>query len=329
MADRYIALQNWLKTSCHIPAFTIASASADASFRRYFRITLPDGATRIVMDAPPDKENCAAFILLADKLAAAGVHTPALYHQDLDNGFLLLEDLGETLMLDQLSEQTVERLYADALSALMTMQSCAPTDDLPEYDEKLLRQEMILFQDWLLDKHLAVTLSEEQQTMLCGVFDLLVESALVQPQVFVHRDYHSRNLLPTPSHSPGVIDFQDAVKGPITYDLVSLLRDCYVSWPAALVDHLAMGYFELCVHSGVLREQHEQNFLYWFDLMGVQRHLKASGIFARLNHRDDKPGYLKDIPRTLSYIVQVAERREAIKPLADLIRDQVLPKLTD
>lgn len=327
MPERLQQLESWLSDACEMTGFTIEPASGDASFRRYFRVTRADGSTQIVMDAPPDKEDSAPFLRVAGMLADIGLHAPRVYQQDLEAGFLLLEDLGDQVYLDRLNDQSVGRLYGDALSALAVLQACGPTKDLPEYDRKLLMAEMQLFSDWLLGEHLSIHLSEIEQAQLETSFRLLAEAALEQPRVFVHRDYHSRNLTVTPVHSPGILDFQDAVHGPVTYDLVSLLRDCYIQWPASQIDHWVMGYFELCVQSGVLGPESEHNFLRWFDLMGVQRHLKASGIFARLNHRDGKSGYLADIPRTLGYIVQVAERRSEMKFLSDLIARRVLPAL--
>ena len=327
MPQRMSKLENWLRQSCKISDFTLKPASGDASFRRYFRLQLADGSTRIVMDAPPEKENCQPFLRIEQRLRAAGVHVPAVFAQDLEQGFLLLEDLGDELYLDVLAEATVERLYGDALSTLMVMQACVDTSGLPVYDDELLQREMSLFRDWLLLQHLRITLTDAEEQMLAQAFQLLSRSALEQPGVFVHRDYHSRNLLPGVAPVPGVIDFQDAVSGPITYDLVSLLRDCYISWPQRQVDEWAMGYFQLCVQSGLLRDEHEEHFVRWFDLMGVQRHLKAAGIFARLNHRDGKPGYLQDIPRTLGYISQVGERQPDIQQLAGFIQEKVLPAL--
>ena len=327
MPQRVSMLENWLHQSCKLSNFTLKPASGDASFRRYFRLQLPNGDTRIVMDAPPDKEDCQPFVDIEQRLRAVGVHVPAIYARDLTQGFLLLEDLGNSLYLDVLSEASVERLYGDALSTLMTMQACVDATGLPVYDNALLQNEMSLFRDWLLRRHLQFTLTEDEERMLDQAFQLLSGSALEQPRVFVHRDYHSRNLLPGVVPVPGVIDFQDAVSGPITYDLVSLLRDCYISWPQRLVDEWAMGYFQLCVQSGLLRDEHEEHFLRWFDLMGVQRHLKAAGIFARLMHRDGKAGYLDDIPRTLGYIVQAGERQADLKQLAGFIGNKVLPAL--
>jgi aminoglycoside/choline kinase family phosphotransferase len=327
MPQRMSSLENWLHQSCKLSDFTLKPASGDASFRRYFRLQLTDGSTRIVMDAPPDKEDCQPFVQIEQRLRAMGVHVPAIYEWDQAQGFLLLEDLGDELYLDVLTEDTVDRLYGDALSTLMMMQACVDTAGLPDYDDELLLNEMSLFRDWLLHKHLGITLTDAEEQMLVQAFQRLSCSALEQPRVFVHRDYHSRNLLPGVAPVPGVIDFQDAVSGPITYDLVSLLRDCYISWPQELVDEWVMGYFQLCVQSGLMRDEHEERFLRWFDLMGVQRHLKAAGIFARLHHRDGKPGYMEDIPRTLGYIIQVGERQGDMQHLAAFIQEKILPAL--
>ncbi|WP_456374903.1 aminoglycoside phosphotransferase family protein [Thiolapillus sp.] len=327
MSDRRILLENWLNTECGLQGFSLEPASEDASFRSYLRLKAADGSSLVVMDAPPDKEDCAPFVDIGGRLLEAGVHAPRVYQQNLRQGFLLLEDLGRKNYLDVLNDETVERLYGDALAALMSMQACIDPTALPAYDRELLLKEMSLFRDWLLLRHLALDLNQEEEQMLARSFSLLAESALKQPQVFVHRDYHSRNLMAGLEHAPGVLDFQDAVRGPVTYDVVSLLRDCYVSWSPQQVDEWAWGYYQLAVQSGVMRDEDEGRFLSWFDLMGAQRHLKAAGIFARLNHRDGKPGYLADIPRTLGYIVEVAERREQLASLADFISRRVLPGL--
>jgi aminoglycoside/choline kinase family phosphotransferase len=267
-------------------------------------------------------------VAVAAQLAATGMHVPAILAQDLKQGFLLLEDLGSTHYLDVLDADSADRLYGDAMGALLSLQAGGPRDGLPPYDAALLQREMALFPDWLLERHLGLALDAAERAMLVESFALLTDNALAQPQVCVHRDYHSRNLLLPPSgQAPGVIDFQDAVIGPVTYDLVSLLKDCYIAWPQQRVDGWALGYFELAVQSGVLRAEHEDHFLRWFDLMGAQRHLKAAGIFARLNHRDGKPGYLNDIPRTLGYIVAAAARQPALHGLAELIDRRVLPAL--
>ncbi len=299
MPDRLEQLKRWLDNELEFSDYTLAPASSDASFRRYFRV-VHDGARFIIMDAPPEKEDSRPFIRVAKQLFDAGLNVPEVLDEDLDQGFLLLSDLGNTPYLGALNEASVERLYGDALGALAAIQTCA-CDGLPRYDRALLLREMELFREWLVEKHLGITPGDAQHALLDDAFDLLIENALAQPQVFVHRDYHSRNLMLIPRNNPGILDFQDAVYGPVTYDLVSLLRDCYIAWPRSRVEDWALGYLELALQTGILHEEHNDpvQFLRWFDLMGVQRHLKASGIFARLNHRDGKPGYLDDIPRTL------------------------------
>ena len=327
MNTRQTLLENWLQAHCGFTGFRLERASEDASFRRYWRLRLDDGSTRIVMDAPPEKEDCRPFLAVAERLSRAGVHAPAVHAHDLEQGFLLLEDLGDRSYLAVLDEENVERLYGDALGALMSMQACIDPQGLPVYDRALLLAEMELFREWLLEVHLGAALTGAENEMLDTSFSLLADNALVQPQVFVHRDYHSRNLMADVSPAPGVLDFQDAVAGPVTYDLVSLLRDCYLKWPRQRVREWAWGYFQLAVQSGVLREEHEEAFMGWFDRMGVQRHLKAAGIFARLYHRDHKSGYLGDIPRTLGYVAEVSAEYPELEPLAAFVAEKVLPAL--
>jgi hypothetical protein len=329
MPDRIKLLKQWLEDELEFGDYSLMPASSDASFRRYFRLT-HDGSSFIIMDAPPEKENTRAFVTVARLLLDAGVNVPEILQESPDLGFLLLSDLGSRLYLDDLNEMTVERLYGDAMAALAAIQACTPTNGvLPEYDHALLMREMALFRDWLVGTHLGIRLNEAQSALLERSFALLTENALGQPRVCVHRDYHSRNLMVTRRNSPGILDFQDAVIGPVTYDLVSLLRDCYIAWPPARVEAWALGYQELALQSGILREEHGDpvQFLRWFDLMGVQRHLKAAGIFARLNHRDGKPGYLNDVPRTLDYVVDVARRYGEIASLGEFIESEVLPRL--
>jgi len=325
--ERIEQLKRWLEDELALRDYTLTPASSDASFRRYFRV-LHNGASLIVMDAPPEQEDSRPFVAVAQRLLEAGLNVPEIIDQDLAQGFLLLSDLGCNLYLGELDAASVERLYGDALGALASIQVCE-CNDLPPYDHALLMREMELFREWLLGRHLGIDLDETHNDLLDAMFELLAGNALVQPQVFVHRDYHSRNLMVTPRNNPGILDFQDAVRGPITYDLVSLLKDCYIAWPRAQVEDWARGYQALALQSGLLREEHEdpQQFLRWFDLMGAQRHLKAAGIFARLNHRDGKPGYLGDIPRTLGYIADLAERYEDIAPLCGYINKYVLPCL--
>jgi len=327
MPQRESQLRGWLTGIVGSSHYNLEPASGDASFRRYFRITLPDGGTRIAMDAPTENEDCRPFVTIATHLLELGLNVPQVYESDLEQGFLLLSDLGSELYLDRLAMNGGERLYSDALAALMVIQACGRRDGLPPYSQELLLQEINLFREWLLGCHLELSLAAAEQQMLDDASDLLLANAMEQPQVFVHRDYHSRNLLVTAPPNPGILDFQDAVIGPVTYDLVSLLKDCYISWPREQVKQWVFGYYELAQQSGVLRSEHEDSFLRWFDLMGVQRHLKASGIFARLNMRDGKPGYLQDIPRTLGYIVDLVPEYPELGPLAELITGRVLPAL--
>lgn len=302
--------------------FEVAPASADASFRRYFRARRDD-RTYIVMDAPPDKEDMHPYVRIAARFAALGLHVPEVYEADHAQGLYLLSDLGTRLYLPELREASVERLYGDALGALAVLQTATVTEPgfLPDYSARALDFEMSLFRDWYLVRHLGKTLSDAQHAVLDKTFAFLTESARGQPQVWVHRDYHSRNLMVTTENAPGIVDFQDAVLGPVTYDLVSLLRDCYIAWPRARVEEWALGFHELARQSGVPVGDDDALFLRWFDLMGAQRHLKATGIFARLNHRDGKPGYLGDIPRTLGYVYDVSGRYPELAPFRGLIED--------
>ncbi len=330
MPERLEQLKHWLESELDFSEYTITPASTDASFRRYFRVA-HQGESFIVMDAPPEKENSRPFIDISRMLFDVGLNVPAVIDYDLEQGFLLLSDLGSRSCLDELNGDSVERLYGDALSALATIQTCIPGDaGLPAYDRALLLKEMGLFREWLLGRHLGITPDAAQAAAINAAFSLLVDNALEQPQVCVHRDYHSRNLMVTQRNNPGILDFQDAVIGPVTYDLVSLLRDCYIEWPRTQVEDWALGYQQLALQSGILREEHEDpvRFLRWFDLMGMQRHLKAAGIFARLNHRDGKSGYLGDIPRTLAYVVEVASRHDELAEFGMFVETQVMSGLT-
>jgi len=326
VSQRLEQLNHWLEKTLGLPSYQIAPASSDASFRRYFRISY-DGESRIVMDAPPDKEDSRPFVAIGRQLYAIGLNVPDILEEDLEQGFLLLSDLGTQQYLSALSTDTVERLYGDALGALAVLQTLGPGGDvLPPYDKALLWNEMELFREWYLGRHLGLSLGETEQAVLDETFTLLMDNALEQPQVCVHRDYHSRNLMVC-AHNPGILDFQDAVHGPLTYDLVSLLRDCYIAWPREQVEQWALGYHDIAIDHGILRGHQEERFLRWFDLMGVQRHLKASGIFARLNHRDGKPGYLNDIPRTLAYVTEVCGRYRQLQPFLHLLEEHVVPRL--
>ena len=320
MDQRLQRLTDWVAESLGTRNFDIRPASADASFRRYFRASF-DGRSLIAMDAPPEKEDVGPYIAIARRLEQLGLNVPHIERIDTTQGFLLISDLGNRMYLPELSPQSVERLYGDALRALLVLQTGGMTDRgfLPPYSEAILKREMELFREWFLGRHLNIALTAEDHRTLDQCFHTLAQSALGQPQVWVHRDYHSRNLMVTAQNNPGILDFQDAVTGPITYDLVSLLRDCYIAWPRAQVEDWVRGYHALARQSGLPLEDDAERFIAWFDLMGVQRHLKAIGIFARLNHRDNKPGYLKDIPRTLGYVIDVSGRYPALKALRDLV----------
>ncbi|HEY9198241.1 MAG TPA: phosphotransferase [Gammaproteobacteria bacterium] len=323
--ERLEQITAWLKSEPGFADVDIRPASADASFRRYFRARTA-AASYIVMDAPPDKEDMGPFLKVDALLLDIGLNVPQVLRTDVERGFYLLSDLGDQHYLQALNVDSVQRLYGDALGALLVIQAQGPqTGELPPYDRPMLLREMELFREWLIGRHLGMNLWAAQTALLDRSFELLAQSALEQPQVCVHRDYHSRNLMVVPRNNPGILDFQDAVIGPVTYDLVSLLRDCYIAWPRAQVEAWALGYYELALQSGVLRPDQvdEKRFLKWFDWMGVQRHLKAAGIFARLHRRDGKPGYLGDIPRTLGYVVDVAKRYPDLEGLGRLAQDVI------
>ena len=326
---RLAALTKWAGGIDAIAGRNPVPASSDASFRRYFRLRAGSDSV-IVMDAPPENEDCRPFVQVAGYLESMGLNAPRVIEANLDDGFLLLSDLGSRQYLDELREDpdSAPRLYADALSALLTMQRSGVSmqAQLPSYDEAMLRFEMSLFHDWLCGTHLEIPLSEADESEWRSACDMLVANALDQPRVFVHRDYHSRNLMVTPENNPGILDFQDAVEGPLTYDLVSLLKDCYVKWPSEQVWQWALE-FHAGLDASMQRRVDEAQFRRFFDLMGVQRHLKAAGIFCRLNHRDGKPGFLQDIPRTLSYIVELGPRYPELGFLVELIEQRVLPGL--
>lgn len=324
MSERIAALQAWLRDEVGMKDFGFAPASSDASFRRYFRVTA-GGRSLIVMDAPPGKEDVGPFISIARALAGIGLNVPRILAENRASGFLLLSDLGSRHYLQDLNEDSVERLYGDALAALLKLQS-APLRDagLHEYDRVLLMREMDLFREWYLLRHLGWSVDAALNEVLAQSFDVLAAEALAQPRVWVHRDYHSRNLMVCDHNNPGIIDFQDAVIGPVTYDLVSLLRDCYIAWPPARVMGWARAHWAALRAEGLLPEVPAEQFLRWFDLMGVQRHLKAIGIFARLNYRDGKPGYLADIPRTVQYVLEVSARHDELRPLYRLLEERGL-----
>jgi len=329
--SRLAALTHWVVDTLGFAGSRIEPASADASFRRYFRVARGSD-TYIVMDAPPDKEDLRPFVGVARTLAAMGLNVPIVLARDEPQGFLLLSDLGTRQYLDELAaERDVERLYADALQALVTLQT---TDDgaarrLPPYDRALLLREMDLMPEWFLVRHLGLDVGAPDRALLHRTFDTLADAALAQPRTFVHRDYHSRNLLLCEDANPGILDFQDAVYGPVTYDAVSLLKDCYVAWPQARVRGWVLGYREMLLEAGVSLggdgRGDPDGFVRWFDLMGLQRHIKVLGIFARLFHRDGKAGYLKDLPRVLDYVRAAAAAYPETAEFAGYVASRIDP----
>jgi N-acetylmuramate 1-kinase len=326
--SRLAQLTRWVFDDLGFEGGRLAPASADASFRRYFRVTRGDD-TYIVMDAPPDKEDLGPFSSVARLLLRIGVNVPVILAADSKRGFLLLSDLGVRQYLDELEVETADRLYADALGALGTMQTAdgAIARDLPRYSHALLMREMDLMPEWFLGSHLRLQVSAAERGMLAGQFEILAQSALAQPAAFVHRDYHSRNLLVTETDNPGILDFQDAVWGPVTYDLASLLKDCYIAWPAPRVRDWALQYRERLLTRGFpFLGATESEFIRWFDLMGLQRHIKVLGIFARLFYRDGKQQYLKDLPRVLRYTQEAVGAYAETAQLADFIARRIEPE---
>lgn len=334
---RRAELEAWVTGDLGLDVASIAPASADASFRRYFRVRFrrpgalaaaPDAVTAIVMDAPPAHEDCEPFVRVAADLEAMDLPAPRIYAREAGAGFLLLSDLGNRSLLDALRDapELADRFYADAGAMLHRLQD-APADRLaalPPYDEALLRRELALFRDWLCGTHLGLSWRARDDAEWRAVSDLLVENAFSQPEVYVHRDFHSRNLMVTDDGRLAMIDFQDAVRGPVTYDLVSLLRDCYVAWPMQRVRGWASDWFDA---SPACRDIDRERLFRWFFLTGVQRQLKAAGIFARLGHRDGKWHYLPDVPRTLGYVLAIAPEFDELAWLAALIEDRCLPGL--
>ena len=315
--ERQQQLTEWLHSLFPDTSFSLAPASADASFRRYFRATFAE-RTLVVMDAPPQHEDCSPFVHVAKLFSASGVHVPQIVAQDLEQGFLLLSDLGNTTYLHALNSETAGKLYGAAVDALITIQSASRENELPPYDEAMLLREMRLFPEWYVAKHVGVMLSERQSAALENVFHRIVQNNLAQPQVYVHRDYHSRNLMVT-EPNPGILDFQDAVHGPITYDLASLFKDAYIRWEEAEVLDWLVRYWQKARGAGLPVHADFADFYRDYEWMGVQRHLKVLGIFARLSHRDGKDGYLKDLPLVMDYLRLACERYLDLKPLLRLL----------
>lgn len=316
--SRLDQLNGWLDQVLQGKLHQLTAASADASFRQYFRAHLADGSTLIVMDAPPPHEDCRPFVKVAALFAEAGLNVPAILAQDLEQGFLLLSDLGTQTFLDVLDEDNADVLFRDATDALVTWQLASKPGVLPPYDEALLRRELSLFPDWYVAQHLKIELDEKQRNTLDNVFSIIVRHNLAQPSVYVHRDYMPRNLMVS-TPSPGILDFQDAVYGPISYDVASLFKDAFISWEEERVLDGAIRYWEKARKAGLPVPPDFGDFYRDFEWMGLQRHLKVLGIFARINYRDGKPKYLADTPRFMNYVRQVCVRYGELKPLLRLL----------
>jgi N-acetylmuramate 1-kinase len=322
---RFAALQEFVAKSLGTFDYALAPASEDASFRRYFRVTprepvaFAEGdATLIAMDAPPPMENCQPYLHIAGLLRSAGVHAPRVFAQDLAQGFMLVTDLGTTTYLDALTDDTAPTLYAGAIDSLIKWQLSTRVGGLPEYDEPSLTREVALFPDWYVGRHLRETLQPADRSTLDAVVKRVIEHNLAEPKVFVHRDYHSRNLMVC-EPNPGVLDFQDAVHGPLTYDLVSLLRDAYIDWDEEREIDWSVRYWERARKAGLPIRADFGDFWRDFEWMGVQRQLKVLGIFARLSHRDGKHGYVKDMPRVMGYLSRACARYRELEPLQRLL----------
>jgi len=313
---RLSALQDWLSSLFPETTFTVAALAGDASFRRYFRAVIGKKSF-VVMDAPPEKENCAPFIAIANAFENSSARFPTIISHDLNQGFLLLPDFGDRQLLLLLENNSADTLYQSAMATLLQIQQCSivPNYHLPYFNDVLYWREFEIFDTWYIKKNLGKKSSDADEKKLKACYQLLIDSANTQPQVFVHRDYHSRNIMLCDDGKLGILDFQDAVLGPITYDLVSLLRDCYIAWPDDQIEKWAALFYQQLNLSVDFK-----NFMRWFDLMGLQRHLKCLGIFSRLYYRDQKEGYLKEIPRVLNYVITVCNKHPELQPLMEFLQ---------
>ncbi|WP_394131301.1 aminoglycoside phosphotransferase family protein [Shewanella maritima] len=327
---RLIELEAWL-ASIFDNSVKVTLISGDASFRRYFRVT-HQGQHYIVADSPVELVPITPFITMAKAYEQADIFAPKVLAFEADKGFVLQTDLGDRQLLDALTEENVSDYYQTGLGLLphIAKVTCTEQGTLTAFDQSFVKRELHIFVEWLLEKHLSYQLTDAENTMLDNVFNRLTDNALFQPQVGMHRDFHSRNILLVDDQLAGkqlaVIDFQDAVIGPVTYDAVSLLRDCYVKWPTSIVTQLMKHHYQLCLQQGLIPSSTSFNdYQQWFDFMGMQRHIKAAGIFARLYHRDDKAGYLKDIPLTLSYVVDIGSQYPEFRQFSQWVNDIVIP----
>jgi N-acetylmuramate 1-kinase len=323
--QRLAQLTAWLGTLGLVQAESRRPASSDASFRRYFRLDVEPalrsklGDTLIAMDAPPERENVPAFLHVQSLLLEAGVTVPAIVAQDVPNGFLLLSDLGTTTYLQRLNVDNAPFMYSDAVDALVKFQLASEPGKLPEYDRAFLVRELNLFPEWFIGKHLGITMTDEQTKQLDNVFEAIIANCLAQSQVFMHRDFHSRNLMFLDQGNPGVLDFQDAVFGPVTYDLASLLRDAYIQWDEEVVLDWVVRYWQRAKQVGLPVNPDIDAFYRDFEFMALQRHLKILGIFCRLNYRDGKAGYMGDLPTVADYVRKTCNRYSVLKPLVRLL----------
>lgn len=317
--DRAAARLAWARTALGDHSLTLEPASSDASFRSYWRM-YHDGQSWIVMDSPPAQEDPRPWLKIGQQLAAAGLHVPVVHAQDLEQGFLLIEDLGTQLYLRELNQHNADALYGDAMDALLRMQACMDYRELPPFDQRVLATGLDVMPEWFLGRHLGHTLESNEQDVLKAAFDLIIRNAQEQPRCFVHRDYHSRNLLVVERNNPGIIDFQGALAGPVTYDLASLLRDAYITWPRERVEGWVESYRQRLLHADMIPAEIDRgHFLRWFDLTGLHRHVRVLGQFYRLWYRDGKAGYLADVPRVYQYVVSVARSYPELADFAALI----------
>jgi aminoglycoside/choline kinase family phosphotransferase len=325
MDTRQQALEHWLKKDCQLSPTDIIPIPGDASFRRYFRVLHADGSS-IAMDAPLDHENCRPFVAISRALRDKNLNAPQVLHCNIPQGFLLLSDFGDRLYLNELNSDNAENLYDNALAALSVLQSTHSVPDwrVPQFTADFMQKELQIFKEWFLLRHLNLTLSAATEKMLADLFLFLASAASSQPQVFMHRDYHSANLMVLPEAQVGILDFQDAFIGPVTYDLVSLLRDCYIAWPQSLVKKLVLRY-KAIINS--VAPVSDEIFLRWFDLMGMQRHLKALLTFSRKYHRDSNADYLQHIPRTLNYVAEASAQYPECCSFYDFLRTEIMPAL--
>lgn len=324
-AERQRAMEHWLYSACRMKYVSLEPMKGDASLRRYFRLSTAD-QTYVVMDAPPPQENCYTFIEISTALRKMGLHTPEVMHADLSRGFLLLTDFGDATYLKTLTTANADQLYQTALKDLAVLQHCRSVEGylVPPFTADFMWKEWAWYKEWMLNGLLGLSLPlAEKDLDLC--YQQLVESAVNQPQVFMHRDFHSANLMALPDGNVGILDFQDAFIGPVTYDLVSLLRDCYIDWPQERVETWALFYLQTLQKNGVLNQTSEQEFLRWFDLMGIQRHLKALLTFSRKHVRDHQSQYLNYIPRTLNYLLRVSQAYPELATLHDYLGVTVGP----